>query len=99
MTTADWYRWEGEDLRLRVQVRPRAGRDEITGPAGGRLKVRITAPPVEGRANRHLTAFLARQFGVAKSRVRLEQGEKGRAKTFLIEAPRRLPEASGIRRP
>lgn len=87
-----WCRWENGDLLLRLQVQPRASRDELVGPAGGNLRVRITAPPVEGKANEHLRRLLARLFGVPPSRVELLAGGQGRVKRWRIRTPRRLPE-------
>ena len=92
----DWYRWEGDDLVLAVRVQPRAGRDRIDGPHGDRLKVRITAPPVDGKANAHLTRFLAKAFGVAKGAVELEAGETGRDKRLRIHGPGTLPPEAAI---
>ena len=89
--TAGWYRWDGPDLVLTLKIQPRAGRDELTGPLDGAYKIRITAPPVDGKANSHLVAFLARTFGVAKSKVRIEMGETGRHKRVRIASPRNLP--------
>jgi uncharacterized protein (TIGR00251 family) len=86
-------RWHGSTLTLELQVQPGAARDEIVGAHGDRLKVRITAPPVDGRANRHLIEYLATSFGVARSRVTLLRGESGRAKTVQIDSPARLPSA------
>lgn len=83
--------WDGTDLILRVRVQPRASRDEWLGLEENRFRVRITAPPVEGRANAHLRAFLAELFDVAKSQVCLLAGETGRDKRWRIVAPRRLP--------
>ena len=85
------WRWESGDLILQVRVQPRAGRDQIGTPVGDRLKVRITAAPVDGKANAHLLRFLAKAFGVAPSAVLLEAGETGREKRLRIRAPRRLP--------
>jgi uncharacterized protein (TIGR00251 family) len=86
-----WYRWDGKDLLLDLRVQPRASRDAFGEPLGNRLKLRLTAPPVEGKANAHLTRFLAAAFGVAKSRVRLESGASSRNKRVRIQAPERLP--------
>jgi uncharacterized protein (TIGR00251 family) len=88
--------WEGPDLILDVYVQPRASRDEISGLHGDLLKVRITAPPVDGKANRHLIGFFAELFGVAKSEVILLRGELGREKRFRILSPRRIPETLSI---
>lgn len=90
-TQPQWYRWEGDDLLLNARVQPRSSRDGLAGIQGGRLKVRITAPPVEGKANAHLVRFLAGLFGVPKSRVHLVRGAGGRDKQMRIEAPRALP--------
>ena len=86
-----WYRWQGQDLHLRVRVQPRASRDRIVGPHGGNLKVTITAPPVEGKANAHLIRFLAKSFRVPASRVVLESGAGGREKRLCIQSPKRVP--------
>jgi len=91
-----WYRWQGDSLILSVRVQPRASTDEIVGPCddgqdGQSLKIRITAPPVDGKANAHLIKFLAKSFGVAKSRVQVVTGETGRNKRIHIVAPGKLP--------
>lgn len=91
------YQWQEHDLLLAVRAQPRASRDEIIGPHGDSLKVRITAPPVDGKANAHLIKFLARAFGVSRSAVELRSGESSREKRFLIHAPKRLPEEAKIR--
>lgn len=85
-------RWQGDDLILRIQVQPRASRDELAGRHGDRLKVRLTAPPVDGRANAALLAFLAGLFGVPKNRVILLAGESGRCKRVRIVNPGRIPD-------
>lgn len=91
MDDVEGYRWDGADLILQVRVQPRASRDEWLEPRDGQLCVRITAPPVDGKANLHLREFLATLFGVAKSHVTLLAGETGRDKRLRIAAPRRLP--------
>ena len=64
---AGGYCWQGNELLLRVRAQPRASRDEWMGLWDDRFRVRIAAPPVDGRANAHLRAFLAELFGVAKN--------------------------------
>ncbi len=86
---------EGEDLYLRVRVSPRGKRDALEGVSGGYLRVRITAPPVEGKANAHLRRFLAKKFGVSLSAVTLIAGERGRIKRLRIHEPKRFPEGIG----
>ncbi|BAN46018.1 DUF167 domain-containing protein [Metapseudomonas resinovorans] len=91
-----WFRWVGEDLVLDCHLQPKASRDEFAGLHGERLKIRLTAPPVEGKANAHLMAFLAQAFGVAKSQVSLESGELNRQKRVRIQRPRTLPDLPGL---
>ena len=77
---------------LSIRVQPRACQDEIIGPHGdGSLKIRITAPPVDGKANEHLIKFLAKSFGVAKSQITLLSGASGRDKRLAIQNPKRFP--------
>lgn len=59
-----------DGLVLRLYIQPKASRDSIVGLHGDEVKVAITAPPVDGQANSHLTKFLGKQFRVAKSRKR-----------------------------
>lgn len=86
-----WYRWRGDELTLSLQVLPRAGRDEFVAPHGDHYKVRITAPPVQGKANEHLLRFLAKSFGVGKSQIDLLRGTTSRYKGVRIRSPRKLP--------
>ncbi|RMG37204.1 MAG: YggU family protein [Gammaproteobacteria bacterium] len=88
-----WYRWDGEDLLLWVRVQPRASRDGFAEVVGDAIKVRITAPPVDGKANTHLTTWLARQFRVAKSAIQIESGETSRRKRVRICEPVQIPPA------
>jgi uncharacterized protein (TIGR00251 family) len=83
-----FYRWDGEDLILDCHLQPKASKDEFAGLHGDRLKIRLTAPPVEGKANAHLQAFLAKAFGVAKSQVSLASGELNQHKRLRIRTPR-----------
>lgn len=71
-------------LQLAVRVTPRASRAAIAGEENGRLKVRLNAPPVEGRANDELLKLLARALGLKKSQLRLAAGLKSRDKTVLL---------------
>ncbi|MGL4317827.1 MAG: DUF167 domain-containing protein [Pseudomonas sp.] len=91
-----WYRWDGDDLILDCHLQPKASSDEFAGLHGERLKIRLTAPPVEGKANAHLLAFLGKAFGVAKSQVSLESGELNRQKRVRIRTPQRLPDLPGL---
>ena len=67
-----------------VRVQPRASRDAIAGVMDGALKVRLTAPPVEGRANEALIDFLSSILKTSKSAVRIRSGEQSRSKRVEI---------------
>jgi uncharacterized protein (TIGR00251 family) len=86
-----WYRWVGNDLEVRLRVQPRAHRDEFCEAQGDWLRVRIKAPPVEGKANLALRRFIADAFGVPQSQVEILAGDQSRGKRVLIRAPRRFP--------
>jgi len=75
----------GDAVRLRVRVQPRASRAEIVGEHDGALRVRLTAPPVEGAANQQLVKLLAETFRIPKSAVRVVSGETGRSKLVELE--------------
>jgi uncharacterized protein len=70
---------------LKVKVQPRASRNEVVGVQGDALRVRITAPPVEGAANRHLLMVLAKKLGVPRERLELRSGSTSRLKTIAIQ--------------
>ncbi len=94
--TPRWFRWDGTDLILQVRVQPRAARDGFAGVHEDRLKIRLTAPPVEGRANERLRRYLATRFRVAFSDVTLLGGERGRLKRVRIRGARELPPELGL---
>ena len=71
-------------LTLRVRVQPRAARDAVAGEREGALVVRLTAPPVEGAANKALCRLLGRALGVAPSAVRIVSGAGGRKKRVSV---------------
>jgi len=72
-------------VKIPLKVIPGAPKDEIVGWRGSDLTVKITAPPVEGRANEHLRRYLARVFGVSPVDVQLLTGETSRRKMVQIE--------------
>lgn len=63
----------GDDLRLRIFLQPKAAKDQIVGLHDDELKISITAPPVDGQANAHLLKFLSKLFKVPKSSIVLEK--------------------------
>ena len=73
-----------EGTILAVRVIPRAGRNGIAGVHAGAVKVRLTAPPVEGKANAALEQFLAETLGVSRAQVRVLSGHTSRQKTVVV---------------
>jgi uncharacterized protein len=71
--------------QIHVPLTPRAAREQISAGDGGSYLVRVTAPPVDGRANDALCRLIARRAGVAPSRVTLLRGAKGREKMLAVE--------------
>ncbi|MES9945526.1 MAG: YggU family protein [gamma proteobacterium symbiont of Ctena orbiculata] len=87
-----WFRWEQKDLILHLRVQPKASRDAFIGPFGeNEYKIAITAPPVDGKANRHLVKFLAKAFAIPASRIELITGKNARSKSIRLKSPQILP--------
>jgi len=78
-------RESSDGVLLKVWVQPRASRNQISGLYGDCLKIKLTAPPVEGAANKECVTFLAKQLGVSRNSVRIESGQTGRKKIIRIE--------------
>lgn len=71
-------------LSFDIHVNPHASRAGIAGISGGMLKVKVTAPPVEGAANEACIALLAKKMGLKKSQMTISAGARGRKKTILV---------------
>lgn len=81
---AAWLRAEQGGLVLELLVQPRASRTRVAGEHGGRLKIQLAAPPVDGEANAALVEFLAGALGVRKADVAILRGDAGRRKTVRV---------------
>jgi uncharacterized protein len=92
VSDASWLRRDGNDLVLTLHIQPNAKRTEFAGLHGDAMKLRLAAPPVDGKANAVLCAFLAEFCGVPKSAVTLVSGETSRAKRVRVEGV--APEAA-----
>lgn len=86
-----WYCWQNGVLILEIRVQTRASHTEITGAQGERLKIRLTGPPVDGKANSQLLKYLATLCGVRRNQVTLISGTRNRDKRIAIESPKTLP--------
>ena len=75
---------EESSITIEVQVQPKSSRDEITAYQSGRIKIRVTAPPEDGKANERVREIIAEEFGVSKSMVQIVKGQKSRLKIIKI---------------
>jgi uncharacterized protein (TIGR00251 family) len=80
------------EILVPVRVQARCNRNAVQGVVAGRLKVKTTAAPVDGQANRAVLTMIASEFGVPRSSVRLLRGASSRDKLFRISRPLRMPE-------
>lgn len=83
------------EIVISVRVSPRGSRSEIIGVKDGQLRIKTTAPPTDGKANKDVIRQLAKIFKVPPSRVVLRKGAAARNKTFLIDSPRAIPDWAG----
>ncbi|MBA4381434.1 MAG: YggU family protein [Sideroxydans sp.] len=90
---SEWYRRDGDILSLTLHVQPGAKRTEISGLHGEALKIRLAAPPIEGRANEALLRFVADTFDVTLRQVELKQGGQSRHKVVLVTGSNVAPES------
>ncbi len=72
-------------IDIHVRLQPRARRDEVVGERGDAIVIRVTAPPVDGKANAALCTFVARAAGVAPSRVSVVRGLTSRDKVVRVD--------------
>jgi uncharacterized protein (TIGR00251 family) len=80
-----WLVADGEGVTLRLHIQPGAKKTEVVGLHGEALKIRLAAPPVNGKANARLIAFLADRLGVARAAISLLSGESSRAKRVHVD--------------
>ncbi len=89
----NWCRAEGGHILLHLHIQPGAKKTEITGLHGESLKIRLAAPPVDGRANESLIAFLAETLALPKNRIELISGQASRSKRIhLSDCPMTVTE-------
>lgn len=73
------------EARIDVRLRPRGHRDQLMGAVDGVLLARVTAPPVDGRANKALCRMVAKRIGVAPSKVSVVRGKKSPNKVVRVK--------------
>jgi uncharacterized protein len=89
-----WLRQDADGVLIDIHLQPGARRNAVCGEHGGRLKIAIAAPPLEGRANDALIEWLAGRLGVPRRQVHLVAGQRSRDKTLRAEGA----SASHVRR-
>lgn len=89
---ASWYQQKGDLISVTLHVQPGAKRSNIAGLHGDALKIRLAAPPIEGRANQALLKYLAELFAVPLRQIELKQGAQSRHKVVVISGSARDPE-------
>lgn len=96
---SDWFRVAGDGrITLKLHIQPGARTTEVAGLHGDALKIRLAAPPVDGKANEALIGFLAEILGLTRSAVALKSGHSSRRKVLEVygatkEAVERLAQA------
>lgn len=81
-----WIRETDEGTLFKVAVQPKGAKNAILGLQGDALKIKLTAPPVEGAANKMCIAFVAKTLKVPKADVAIVQGERSRSKTIRVRS-------------
>lgn len=80
----DWLKADGDGVILNLHIQPGAKQTEIVGLHGDALKIRLAAPPVDGKANAALVAFVAAKVSLGKTAVEVISGQTSRAKRVRI---------------
>ncbi len=75
---------DGDDVLIRIKAVPGASRDEIAGPRGDRLKVRVSAPPQDGQANKAICRVIAEAVGIKPRQVSIESGQSSPQKIIRV---------------
>ena len=79
-----WLVVQHDGVTLSIRVTPRSSRNRVDGPVGDALKIRLNAPPVEGKANEALVEFLSETLGLPRRAIRLEAGAQARLKRVRV---------------
>ena len=81
-----WLEEKNGDHIINLRDIPRATKDAVQGLMGDALKIRIQAPPIEGKANLYLIKFIAKQWKIPRAQIEILSGETGRNKRVCIHA-------------
>lgn len=81
---SNWLRATDDGVTLTLHIQPGAKKTEVAGEHGDALKIRLAAPPVDGKANAALIEFVAKRLGLAKNKVELKSGLSSRRKVLAV---------------
>ena len=79
-----------KDTILKVYIQPRSSKNEVVGPFRDGIKIKVTAPPIGGKANEALIQFLAKELKISTSSIEILKGHHSREKTLRISNPNPL---------
>ncbi|MFV2057401.1 MAG: DUF167 family protein [Thiohalomonadales bacterium] len=85
------YHWHENDLILQVLIQANANTDQIIDIHAQKIRIKIKSAAIDGKANKNLIGFLAKQFSVPKSRIIIEKGLATRCKRVRVIAPKQWP--------
>lgn len=91
-----WCNRHGDGLRIAVHVQPNASRSEVVGEVEGALKIRLNAPPVDGRANEALERFIAERLDVSRRDVSVSHGHSSRQKLLQVKTGLDVDQAKAL---
>jgi uncharacterized protein (TIGR00251 family) len=80
----NYFEITGNDIIVKVKIVPGSSKNKIVGVYNDSLKINITTPPVEGKANKKCIAYLAKYFDIAKSKIEIISGQTGKNKLIKI---------------
>jgi len=80
----DYFKITGNDIVIKVKIVPGSSKNKIVGVHNDAIKITITAPPIEGKANKKCIAYLAKYFDVAKSKIEIISGQTSKNKLIKI---------------
>ncbi|MEO0317894.1 MAG: hypothetical protein RL404_1571 [Pseudomonadota bacterium] len=92
----DWCSRHGDGLRIAVHVQPNASASGVAGEVDGALRLKLKAPPIDGKANEALVKLLAGLLGVTKRDVQVTHGLTGRQKLVLVKTAMTVDEARAV---
>ena len=96
--TSLWIKPAKQGILFKTLVQPRSSENKILGRHGDALKIKLTAPPVDGAANKMLITFLSKILGIPKTRIQIKTGSAGRQKQIMVRCAKSNPEKGEIDR-